>query len=561
MEQNNWQTKDKCLNFSFYSYKDPESGTVWINGKSIATSLGFKDPSASLNRKVDIVQRKKWREVHKKQNDVILPDGWHPDTVMINQKGLRQLMGPEHLYWTEIEQLWCEKFNTEKLSEITEESEECDFLEFQSWKLDNLVLEFGSYTDPKNGEVWVVAKHIAKTLGYSDYNHTHSRILPAFRCTMRELMTHDIDLSRVSETPGKSTSLILPQLNDAQSRLVMINEGGVQQLILESKLPNVIRYKQWVCGTVLPSIRKSGQYIKNNDNSMVELLKNKLALAELKVTNAELQTNNTVAITEERIARIQAERVREQAQFELLRFQLLLGMGKQGLLSTDLKQDIQNLASNLKNRVIPTPIPAKQSCISVYARRNEKGVLILRVCRHQTSTADRVDVLSKTIDITKKKNSKEKKQYTWLFGAENVLRLPCSNGVDIWLACKRMHPHFFYGVHFLNPHQTDFRVLSRNELVERYNKDIKSGHNVLGFRSVDDMVNHCLTSSSDLIQKVTGAIKRASDTINDTLVIKRDITDYSDPQAVDFAINYFNITSNGAIAQNALPLSISTNPQ
>ena len=43
--------------------------------------------------------------------------------------------------------------------------------------------------------------------------------------------------------------------------MYIINESGLYSLILSSKLPSAKKFKRWVTGEVLPSIRKSGGYL------------------------------------------------------------------------------------------------------------------------------------------------------------------------------------------------------------------------------------------------------------------------------------------------------------
>lgn len=42
--------------------------------------------------------------------------------------------------------------------------------------------------------------------------------------------------------------------------LTIINESGLYSLILSSKLPGAKRFKHWVTGEVLPTLRKTGRY-------------------------------------------------------------------------------------------------------------------------------------------------------------------------------------------------------------------------------------------------------------------------------------------------------------
>ena len=62
--------------------------------------------------------------------------------------------------------------------------------------------------------------------------------------------------------------------------MVSINESGLYALILSSKLPQAKEFKRWVTKDVLPSIRKNGGYIRNQENlSKEEILANAVLLA------------------------------------------------------------------------------------------------------------------------------------------------------------------------------------------------------------------------------------------------------------------------------------------
>ena len=49
-------------------------------------------------------------------------------------------------------------------------------------------------------------------------------------------------------------------------KMTIINESGLYSLILSSKLPSAKEFKHWVTSEVLPSIRKNGAYIRNQEN-------------------------------------------------------------------------------------------------------------------------------------------------------------------------------------------------------------------------------------------------------------------------------------------------------
>lgn len=47
--------------------------------------------------------------------------------------------------------------------------------------------------------------------------------------------------------------------------MVIINESGLYNLILSSKLPSAKKFKRWVTSEVLPTIRKTGGYISDSE--------------------------------------------------------------------------------------------------------------------------------------------------------------------------------------------------------------------------------------------------------------------------------------------------------
>lgn len=100
--------------------------------------------------------------------------------------------------------------------------------------------EFGQVrTTEIDGEPWFVARDVATALGYANPNDAISKHVDnedktdgvAFRDTMGR-----------TQTP------------------VLINESGLYSLVMSSKLDGARRFKRWVTGEVLPSIRRHGMY-------------------------------------------------------------------------------------------------------------------------------------------------------------------------------------------------------------------------------------------------------------------------------------------------------------
>lgn len=102
--------------------------------------------------------------------------------------------------------------------------------------------EFGEVrTTEVNGEIWFVAKDVAKSLGYSD------------------------TLDAIKRHVDEEDKLTRRFTDSGQAReMYIINESGLYSLILYSKLPNAKRFKKWVTSEILPSIRKTGGYVQIN---------------------------------------------------------------------------------------------------------------------------------------------------------------------------------------------------------------------------------------------------------------------------------------------------------
>lgn len=105
--------------------------------------------------------------------------------------------------------------------------------------------EFGELrTVEIDGEPWFVGKDVAAALGY---NEPHKAV-------QRHVDKDDGMKRPVTDSTGRKQETWL------------INESGLYSLILSSKLPSAKEFKHWVTSEVLPSIRKNGAYIRNQEN-------------------------------------------------------------------------------------------------------------------------------------------------------------------------------------------------------------------------------------------------------------------------------------------------------
>ena len=66
------------------------------------------------------------------------------------------------------------------------------------------------------------------------------------------------------DSEDKKDALIQGILGGTQ-KMTVINESGIYSLIMSSKLPKAKEFKRWLTAEILPTIRKTGGYVSNED--------------------------------------------------------------------------------------------------------------------------------------------------------------------------------------------------------------------------------------------------------------------------------------------------------
>ena len=89
-----------------------------------------------------------------------------------------------------------------------------------------------------DSEIWFVASDVTKILGYQNGRDAISK--------------HCLD--------GVAKKYTIKDVVNRIQEMTIINESGIYQLVMASKMPNAIKFKQWVTEKILPSIRKTGSY-------------------------------------------------------------------------------------------------------------------------------------------------------------------------------------------------------------------------------------------------------------------------------------------------------------
>lgn len=107
--------------------------------------------------------------------------------------------------------------------------------------------EFGTVrTIVKDGEPWFVGKDVAEILGYSN--------------TKKALADH---VDKEDKMQGDGVTIRDPM--GRTQHPTVVNESGLYSLVISSKLPKAKTFKRWVTSEVLPTIRKTGGYVANDE--------------------------------------------------------------------------------------------------------------------------------------------------------------------------------------------------------------------------------------------------------------------------------------------------------
>ena len=119
--------------------------------------------------------------------------------------------------------------------------------------------EFGTVrtTIDEKGEPWFCAKDLCDVLGYRRADNAvrqHVNPLDALKQCIK------VDVRKKSD--GTISQRLTP--------MIFVNESGFYALVLGSKLPSAVKFKDWVTSVVLPQIRKTGGYIPVHEGESEE---------------------------------------------------------------------------------------------------------------------------------------------------------------------------------------------------------------------------------------------------------------------------------------------------
>jgi prophage antirepressor-like protein len=108
----------------------------------------------------------------------------------------------------------------------------------------------------ENQNPWFVAQDVADIL---DYTNTRKAIRDHVdaedKCVMGQIESQNEGYQ--NDTPQNQGERIVPPQNNT----ILINESGLYSLILRSKKKEAKQFKRWITSEVIPSLRKTGEYV------------------------------------------------------------------------------------------------------------------------------------------------------------------------------------------------------------------------------------------------------------------------------------------------------------
>ena len=112
------------------------------------------------------------------------------------------------------------------------------------------------------GRAYFKASNATSALGYVDSTQAiRKNVNKEYILTLSELHLEAMD-------DKLSAGQFIPEVGVGRSPLY-ISEPGINQLIMRSKKPEALRFQQWVVEEVLPEIRKTGRFVRNEQVSLM----------------------------------------------------------------------------------------------------------------------------------------------------------------------------------------------------------------------------------------------------------------------------------------------------
>ena len=159
--------------------------------------------------------------------------------------------------------------------------------------------EFGmvrTATD-ENGEPWFCAKDLCDVLGYKNLS-----------CAVNQhVRSSDVAKRYVARLAKNRFGVCEGKMQVVQ--MIFVNESGFYALVLGSKLPSAVKFKDWVTSVVLPQIRKTGGYIPVHEGeSEEETIRNAEEILRATLKEKEMLLEQQKKLIEEQKARLDGQK-------------------------------------------------------------------------------------------------------------------------------------------------------------------------------------------------------------------------------------------------------------
>ncbi|AAK94173.1 CUN095 putative bro protein, similar to AcMNPV ORF2 [Culex nigripalpus nucleopolyhedrovirus] len=184
-----WPLGQNLPTMKFTSYRDPITNEIWVSCRSIVLSIGYGENL--IRSRVSPLNRKIWNVLCPQPGHVVLPHNWNPNTTMVNQLGLRQLVGKS--LWFRVEKLWRATFpDTSPLEPNTEDMSSVYF--GKVIRVGNGNISVSVCVDPLNGEIWTRVSDLKAHFDHFDPNpDLTSRVREIFCDNLIEICPNELD--------------------------------------------------------------------------------------------------------------------------------------------------------------------------------------------------------------------------------------------------------------------------------------------------------------------------------------------------------------------------------
>ncbi|MGL5014048.1 MAG: BRO-N domain-containing protein [Bacteroidales bacterium] len=121
-------------------------------------------------------------------------------------------------------------------------------------RFENEKLDMEIFVYDIDGKEMFIGNDISKMLGYSNY----AKSLQDHVWKQNKKSVYVKTIENTGNTPKQGSLTVV------SNNKLMITEVGLYQLVFKSKMSKAIEFQDWVCGEVLPSIRKNRMYAEQD---------------------------------------------------------------------------------------------------------------------------------------------------------------------------------------------------------------------------------------------------------------------------------------------------------